>query len=72
MSKSLNTREVVRLGESTTNGEYGALKPNKQLTHFNITKAQWYTPEHPHWKNPIIADYKNLKSTYADLGPKDM
>lgn len=54
---------------STTNGEYGALKPHgKYDGKFNLFTAKWFLADHPHWKNPVVADYKGLKSTYADLG----
>ena len=54
---------------STTNGEYGALKPaGKYLGKFNLSTAKWFLPDHPHWKSPVVANYKGLKSTYADLG----
>jgi hypothetical protein len=54
---------------TTTSGEYGALRPSGKFEHaYHLSTAKWFVADHPHWNKPVIADYKNLRSTYADLG----
>jgi hypothetical protein len=56
---------------TTTAKDFGAIKPSGEFFHeHHLSSAKHFDPNHPHWKNPIEADYKGLKSTYQDLGQK--
>jgi len=55
---------------STTNGEFGAIKPTGQFdSSFLLSSAKYYIPDHPHWTKPVTFKTR-FETTYSELGQK--
>ena len=53
---------------STTNGEFGAIKPTGEFdsTHL-LSSAKYFIPDHPHWTKPVTHKAR-FQTTYSELG----
>lgn len=52
-----------------TSGDYGSMEIHDPVeTTHRLKTPKWFISDHPHWNNKVKSDYKNMKSTYMDLG----